>query len=96
MARSLLFTRQRRRPPPPLLDRELLRLLLPRELAARSDFPLEYPENASDFVPLRSVAAVRVDVVPRASVEPEPRVCAVLVLRVCALAWALLRACWAF
>jgi hypothetical protein len=33
---------------------------LPRELAARSDFPLEYPENASDRVPLRSA----VDLVP--------------------------------
>ena len=56
--------------------------MLPRELAARSERPLEYPENASDFVPLRSVAAVRVDVVPRASVEPEPRVWAAFVLRV--------------
>jgi hypothetical protein len=84
--------RQRRRPPPPPLDRELLRLVFPRELAARSERPLEYPENASDLVPLRSVAAVRVDVVPRASVVPDPRVWAVLVLRVCAL----LRACAAF
>src|SRR5687768_2176752 len=40
---------RRRLPPPP---RELLRLRCPRELAARSDFPLEYPENASDLVPL--------------------------------------------
>ena len=42
---------RRREPPPP---RELLRLRLPRWLAARSDLPLEYPENASDLVPLRS------------------------------------------
>ena len=33
--------RHRRLPPPPLLERELLRLLCPRVLAARSDFPLE-------------------------------------------------------
>ena len=36
--------------------RELLRLPWPRWLAARSDFPLEYPENASERVPLRSLA----------------------------------------
>jgi hypothetical protein len=47
----------RRRPPPPP-PRELLRLWAPRELAARSDFPLEYPENASDLVPLRVAADV--------------------------------------
>jgi hypothetical protein len=46
----------RRREPP--LRELLLRLREPRELAARSDFPLEYPENASDFVPLRSAADV--------------------------------------
>jgi len=39
------------------LERALLRLLFPRELAARSDFPLEYPEKASDLVPLRSWVA---------------------------------------
>src|SRR4029077_1808562 len=48
----------RRRPPPPP-ERELPRLSRPRELAARSDFPLEYPENASDFVPLRSAVDAR-------------------------------------
>jgi hypothetical protein len=37
------------RPPP-----ELLRLRWPRELADRVELPLEYPENASDRVPLRS------------------------------------------
>src|SRR5262249_2558285 len=43
----------RRLPPPP--DRPpALRLRLPRELAARSRLPLEYPEKASDRVPLRS------------------------------------------
>jgi hypothetical protein len=40
---------QRRRPPPP----PLLLLRVPRELAARVELPLEYPENASDPVPLR-------------------------------------------
>src|SRR5438067_332220 len=49
-------TQRRRRPPPP--ERELLRLWFPRELAARSERPLEYPENASDRVPLRSPAAL--------------------------------------
>lgn len=51
---------QRRRPPP-LLRRPLLDLLLcPRVLAARSDRPLEYPENASDRVPLCCGVADRV------------------------------------
>jgi len=41
MVHAPVFTaRQRRRPPPPR-DRELLRLELPRELAARSERPLE-------------------------------------------------------
>jgi hypothetical protein len=44
---------QRRRLPPP---RELLLLRCPRSLAARVDLPLEYPENASERVPLLSVA----------------------------------------
>jgi len=52
---------QRRRPPPPPPDR----LRVPRELAARVELPLEYPENASDFVPLRSVAVAVLVVRPR-------------------------------
>ena len=43
----------RRRPPP----RALPLLRCPRELAARSDRPLEYPEKASERVPLRSPLA---------------------------------------
>jgi hypothetical protein len=38
---------------------------LPRWLAARSDLPLEYPEKASDFVPLRSREAADVEVPSR-------------------------------
>jgi hypothetical protein len=38
--------------------RALLRLCAPRELADRSDAPLEYPENASD----RPLLALRCDV----------------------------------
>jgi len=72
---------QRRRPPPPPRDRELLRLCVPRELAARSERPLEYPEKASDLVPLRSVGVRAVPlVVPRASAVPEPRVCVLAVV----------------
>jgi len=71
----------RRRPPPPPLDRELLRLCVPRELAARSERPLEYPEKASDLVPLRSVGVRDVPlVVPRASAAPEPRDCVLAVV----------------
>src|SRR5262249_44937909 len=43
----------RRLPPPP---RELLRLLCPRWLDDRCDFPLEYPENASELLLLRCEA----------------------------------------
>jgi hypothetical protein len=46
---------QRRRLPP--LLRELLRLCCPRELAACVDFLLEYPEKASELVPLRGLVA---------------------------------------
>src|SRR6185295_19366284 len=58
---AILTASQRRGPPPPPppRERELLRLCVPRLLAARSDFPLEYPENASDFVPLRSAVDER-------------------------------------
>jgi hypothetical protein len=52
---------QRRRPPPP----PPLRLRVPRELAARVELPLEYPENASDFVPLRSAAVAVLVLRPR-------------------------------
>jgi len=81
----------RRRPPPPP-DR----LRLPRELAARSDLPLEYPEKASDFVPLRSADICRpsVRVVPRASALALPRDCAVALVVLAVLALAVpLRAC---
>src|SRR5262245_61023295 len=61
---SARFKNYRRLPPPPLpppppLEDDEPRLLCPRELAARVDCPLEYPENASERVPLLSCVAAR-------------------------------------
>src|SRR3954466_7309553 len=91
--------RQRRRLPPELREL-LLRLRCPRSLAFPADLPLEYPEKASERVPLRSVLARSPPLYPRDSavafaVEPDAAALARAVLAVVPDACASARRCWA-